>query len=86
MRTIGSKYRVTGQIIRTANNTVIPDDEPLMLLRGRDRLLPETLDFYLRLRQQTGMTEDQLSDLKTQIKNIKQWQASHPDRLNTPSV
>ena len=86
MRTIGSKYRISGEIIRNADNTAVPGDEPVMLFRGRDRLLPDMLDYYLKLREQTGMSDEQLSDLKTQIESIKHWQAEHSDRLNTPTV
>ncbi len=85
MRTIGSKYQIQGDVMCTSNGQPIPADEPLMLFRGRDRLLPALLDYYLQLRQQSGMTPEQLADLQAQVDAIKQWQASYPDRLKMPT-
>jgi hypothetical protein len=84
MRDIDRKYATTGDIIRKLDNSVLPPDEPLILFRGRDRLLPQMLDYYMSLKVEVGSTKERFNVLQSDIDAIKQWQNSHPDRLRTP--
>ena len=48
MRKIDSKFHVDGdKIVKTTNDEVLPEDEPLFLVRARDRLAMSLLVHYL---------------------------------------
>jgi len=83
MRNIGTKYRTTGDISRF-DGEAIPIDEPLILFRGRDRLVPQLLDHYKALRIKAGGVADKLELLQEDIDIIKTWQAEHHDRTKMP--
>lgn len=43
------KYKIeNGKIVNRATNIPVPDDEPLFILRGRDRHAVATLNLYLK--------------------------------------
>ncbi|MDB5178530.1 MAG: hypothetical protein JWN01_473 [Patescibacteria group bacterium] len=83
MRQIDTKYQTSGDITKL-DGTPIPADEPLMLFRGRDKLLPQLLDHYKVLRINAGSSEKFIKILQKQIDAIKQWQANNPDRIRIP--
>ncbi|HUD11522.1 MAG TPA: hypothetical protein VMS08_03855 [Candidatus Saccharimonadia bacterium] len=84
MRDIDSKYRTTGDIIRKLDGSALPEDEPLILFRGRDRLLLDTLNYYMMLRRQNSSASDRLDLLQDQIDIIAQWQKQNPAKLRIP--
>ncbi len=83
MRQIGKKYHTEGDIYKH-DGTLIPASEPLILFRGRDRLVPQLLDYYLKLRLELGGPQGHIDLLKTDIDSIKQWQNNHPNEVKTP--
>jgi hypothetical protein len=83
MRQIDGKYKTSGDVTKL-DGTPIPEDEPLMLFRGQDKLLPELLEKYNELCKNAGSPQDQLDKVAQQIEKIKQWQAANPNRLKTP--
>ena len=76
MRKIGAKYQTSGDLTKL-DGTPIPDDEPLMLFRAKDTLLPKLLEQYHELCKEAGSPEEHLSDLQEQIDLIRDWQAAH---------
>ena len=83
MRQIDGKYQTTGDLTKL-DGTPVPDDEPLILFRAKDKLLVQLLEFYMKLCGDGGSPESQLSLLKQRIDLIKSWQADHPDKLKIP--
>jgi hypothetical protein len=83
MRKIDGKYQTSGDITKL-DGTPIPDDEPLILFRGKDKLLLPLLDYYQVLCKDAGSPDYQISLLGEQIGKIKAWQAGHADRLKIP--
>lgn len=83
MRQIDGKYKTSGDITKL-DGTSIPEDEPLILFRGQDKLLLELLEKYNELCKNAGSPQQQLDKISQQMEKIKQWQVSHPDRLKTP--
>ncbi len=83
MRQIDGKYKTSGDITKL-DGTAIAEDEPLILFRGQDKLLPELLEKYNELCKSAGSPQEQLDKLAQQIDKIKKWQAAHSDRLKTP--
>lgn len=52
---------------------LIPDDEPVFLLRGQDRLAAQTLEFYAKLAHREGVAGDLVSRTMTQAKLMREW-------------
>ena len=84
MREISSKYITSGPIVNRLKNEPIPDDEPLLLLRGRDLLAPEAMDYYLKLREDRGADPIAQSRLREDIEQMRLWQSQHSDRTRMP--
>ena len=84
MRQIDGKYYIEGDQIFKYDHTPIPEDEPLMLFRGRDRLVPQMLEYYLKLRQEITEPKQNLTFLTGAMEKIQAWQKAHPDRVRTP--
>lgn len=83
MRQIDGKYKTSGDITKQ-DGTPVPEDEPLILFRAKDKLLPELLGHYLEQCRAAGSPEQHLSTLQQRIDAIKQWQAANPDRVKIP--
>ena len=83
MRQIDGKYQTSG-VITKLDGTPVPDDEPLILFRAQDRLLPELLDLYVQLRQQAGSSAEGIAALQKHVDKIKRWQRQNPDRTRIP--
>ena len=83
MRQIDTKYHTDGNIFK-ADGTPLPLDEPLMVFRGQDSLLPTLLDYYLQLCKEAGSPPNHLAQMEQYVEGLRNWQASHVDRVGTP--
>ena len=83
MRQIDSKYQTSGDITKL-DGTPIPQDEPLILFRGKDKLLPVLLEQYRQLCQDAGSPQQQLESIERQIQEIKAWQEKNQEKVKTP--
>ncbi len=83
MRTVGKKFKIPGPVL-DASGQPLPDDEPIMLFRAKDKLLPDLMEYYISLRRQHGQSDANLADLRAYADELAAWQASHPDRLKYP--
>jgi hypothetical protein len=63
---------------------MIPRDEPVILFRARDSLVPQLLDFYLQLRGKISDPAQNLPLLEADIFIIKAWQKANSDKVRTP--
>lgn len=68
----------------TTERLEIPEDEPVMLFRGRDRILPEVIRDYAARCQEAGSPEYHVQLTLSAAARIEQWQTEHPDRVKTP--
>lgn len=83
MRQIDGKYKTDGTITKI-DGTPLPDDEPLILFRGQDKLLPKLLEYYNALCTSAGSPATQIEAINQRITVIKSWQDAHPERVKTP--
>lgn len=79
MRQIDMKHHIEGdRVVKTSTNEPVPDDEPMILYRGRDRLALPMLRFYRQLCQDDGATNYQLRSMDEMIARFEKYAASHP--------
>ena len=83
MRQIDGKYKTDGNVTKL-DGTPIPDDEPLVLFRAKDKLLPQLLEDYNKLCQDAGCQAQQVETLGPLIQQVKDWQATHQDKVKLP--
>ena len=83
MRQIDGKYKTDGNITKL-DGTPIPDDEPLVLFRAKDKLLPQLLEDYKKLCQDGGCQAQQVETLGPLIQQVKDWQAANQDKVKLP--
>lgn len=85
MRQIDGKYKINDSgVLVKLDGTPLPEDEPLILFRAHDPLLPELLERYNELCIKAGCPQSQMDLLKGRIGLIKKWQAANPDKLKLP--
>ena len=91
-KSIDSKYSIcvtdTGniQIVKDSNQTIIPEDEPLILFRGRDRLALKLLRTYREFCVVDGCTDYQLEMLDNRIAAFEEFAQRAPERMKQPGI
>lgn len=79
MKRIDNKHHLEGeQIVKTGNGQPIPDDEPVILFRGRDKLALPMLLHYRQLCADDGCTDFQLTSMDDMIRRFKAFSAQSP--------
>lgn len=80
-RIIDGKFHVEGsKIIKTASGEVVPEDEALLLVRGRDRLAVPMLYEYRKLCQLDGCNDYQLGKVNEIIARFEEYARTHPTK------
>lgn len=88
VRKIDLKHHIDdkGQIVKTGNGVPIPDNEPLILFRGRDRLAIPMLLEYRKLCVADGCNEFQLGQIDELIGKFSDFRANNPDVMKQPGI
>lgn len=82
---IDGKYHIVGdKIVNSFNGNIIPEDEPLFLLRGRDRLALATLHEYQQLCIEDDCTKFHLDGVDQIIKAFQRFRYNFPERMKQP--
>jgi hypothetical protein len=76
MRKIDEKHYVEGDRIFKNNGQPIPDDEPVIIFRGRDKLALPMLEFYRQLCVGDGCTDFQLASMDSMIQKFRDFSAT----------
>lgn len=82
---IDNKFSVTsdGNIVN-AKGIPIPDYEPKILFRGKDKLVIPMLHHYLELCIQNGCTQEQEQSMRAMIEEFKNFQEKFSARVKLP--
>ena len=93
VRTDNGKMRIDNKhhiemdrIIKTTNGEPIPDEEPRILFRGRDRLALPMLRFYRDLCLKDGATDFQLESVDGMIQEFEEFAEQSPEVLKQPGI
>lgn len=63
---------------------LIPEDEPVFLIRGQDAVGPETVDHWAFMAEQEGASKEIIVAAKYQAAEMRKWQHIHG--LKTPDM
>lgn len=82
MRRIDLKHHITddGKLIKSSDGIEIPEDEPTILFRGRDKLALPMIQFYRELCKKDGATDYQLDSMSNMIGRFEQYAHDHPTK------
>jgi hypothetical protein len=83
MRQIDGKYQTSGDITKL-DGTPVPADEPLVLFRAKDKLVPAMLEHYAGLCEQAGSPPEQIQGIRHRLEAVKQWQAANANKVDVP--
>lgn len=61
----------------TLEHSTIGEDEPVVVFRAQDKLLPKVLDIYRFLCEIAGSPERHLDLISKSAADIRAWQAEH---------
>lgn len=65
------------------NQRNIADDEPVIVFRAQDKLLPAVLDYYRQICELAGSPGHHLAAIERTAETVKAWQATHPVKVPT---
>ncbi len=87
-RDIDSKFAISsdGKIFKKSNGEIIPDDEPLFLLRGRDILALEFLASYVEISKRAGCNAYHFFKIGETTEGFIRFKKEHPERMKMPSI
>jgi hypothetical protein len=81
MRKLDGKFHIEGEaIVKTSSGEVLPEDEPLFFLRGRDRLALAALTHYRVLCVLDGCNDYQLAGIDERIAAFEEYAALRPTK------
>lgn len=89
-RNIDSKYvametaNLGLQIVNKRNMDVLPGDEPLFLLRGRDWLAMKLLERYLELCEANKCAPEHIAGVRAVLREFQDFADHHPERMKLP--
>lgn len=85
MRRIDAKYHIENdQIVKTTTGEVLPEDEPLILFRGKDSLLRRLMAFYGDLCRSHGSPQEMLDLVDQSLYGFEKFAEEHPERMKVP--
>lgn len=88
VRHIDLKHHINdqGQIVKTGNGVVVPDDEPLILFRGRDYLALPLLLKYREMCVNDGCTDYQLKSIDELLERFAKFARENPKTMKQPGI
>jgi len=77
----GGKY---GEV--TVEHGHIPEDEPVFVLRARDRCAYSILSAYEAVCRQEGSPHGHLAEVRSVMSRFKSFREAHADRMKVPGT
>lgn len=68
----------------TTEHGDIPDDEPVIVFRARDKIVPAMLRFYMEMCEANGSPGRHIDLIQGTQRQITQWQLDHKDQVRQP--
>jgi hypothetical protein len=87
MKAIDGKYGTDGTYLyNLVSGEVLPDDEPLFLLRARDRLAVGIILEYLRSCMEDDCTDLHVQGVREVLIKFEHFRREHPERMKQPGI
>lgn len=87
MKPLNGRFHIENDtLIKTSNGQPIPPEEPVFILRGRDRLAKVALLHYYELCVQDGCNDEFLADLRKAIEGFIDFTVVEQGKMKQPGV
>lgn len=88
MRRVSNKFATTteGHIIKLSNGEILPADEPLFLMRARDRLAVKFLNNYIEISSEDGCNDFHFDLMNKSVNDFMEFRKLNPDKMKQPSI
>jgi len=91
MKAIDPKYAIDirdGEpvIVNAVTGIPIPEDEPLILFRARDRLAARMLTYYQWLAMEDGCTPSHMAGIANRLQAFEDFRKNRPERMKQPGI
>lgn len=88
MKKLDGKFHLDGErVVKTSNGQEIPlDEEPVILLRARDRLALPLLLAYRDMCVADGCTDYQMQLVDARIAEFQRFAKEHADQMKQPGI
>lgn len=87
MREIDGKFSINGdEIFNTISGEVVPEDEPVMFFRARDRFAVEAMRNYQLVCTIEGCDAKHLAGIEYNVGRFLKFRKEHPERMKRPGV
>src|SRR5690349_952879 len=73
-------------LVKSRTSVAIPEDEPLILFRARDRNAIRMLLFYRDLCIDDGCTPEHIAGIDNRLAAFEQFAREHPERMKQPGI
>lgn len=73
-------------IVKSTNEQSVPDEEPLILFRGRDHLAIPLLAYYAQLCKIDGCNDFQMDSINRVALRFREFAEQYPERMKQPGV
>ncbi len=78
------KYKIeNGKLVNRSSGEQIPDDEPVFVLRARDKHAAATLASYSTY---INGTDEHSEAVHLRIRQFEKWSKDHPERMKEPDT
>lgn len=62
----------------------IPDDEPVFILRGKDKLAMQVVKVWMDLAREAGVNQGKMIRVREHFEAMERFSDEHPDRMKIP--
>lgn len=74
------------RLIKSSNGEAVPKDEPICILRGRDKLVVPLLEIYRILCVLDNCTDWFLVRCDSMLMEFKSFARNHPEKMKQPGI
>lgn len=62
----------------------IPDEEPVFILRGKDRLAIQAVKYWMGLAEEAGVNKGKMIRVREHLDAMQDFAHKYPERMKTP--
>jgi len=87
MRKVNDMFHIENeQLVKTSNNQPIPDDEPVFIIRGRDKLALGIIGYYLGLSESLGSPKQRIEELNNVLVKFQNYANINTEKMKVPGI
>jgi hypothetical protein len=74
------------RLVKTSNNQLVPEDEPVFILRGRDNISLPALRNYIAFCKADGVDNERIAQLRKVAGEFARYAEEHAETMKQPGI